>query len=137
LYFEMSAMNFIIVKPEITYPEFIRLLTEQFPSVAADVLDESYRDLPHLQVSFLAAYANQCLATDQLAEFGRAIRFFQQTVDKVDSLVENALSVSFLEYLEIGGQSESSKLARSLLTPEQLATWVALQKFGGISPDIA
>lgn len=125
----MSKVNFIIVKPEITYPEFIRLLTEEFPAIAADVLDEFSKDLPHLQVSFLAAYANQCLVTDQLAEFGRTIRLFQQMVDKVDNLVENALYVSFLEHLEIGGHSERSKLARSLLTPEQLATWVALQNF--------
>ena len=132
----MSSVNFVIVEPEISYPEFIGLLTQQFPVIADDVLDESYEDLPHLQVSFLAKYANHCLATNQLAEFGRTIHFFQQMVDKVDSLVENALYVSFLEYLEIGGQSEQCKLARSLLSPEQLETWVALQKFWGISPDI-
>lgn len=57
-------------------------------------------------------------------------------VNKVDSLVEDALYVSFLEYLKIGGGSEKCRAARSLFTPEQIEIWVALQKFWGISPDI-
>jgi hypothetical protein len=89
-----------------------------------------------LQVSFLANYANKCLADDQLAEFSRTVSFFQQMVNKVDSLVENALYVSFLQYLEIGGSSAKCKAARSLFSSAQIETWVALQKFWRIVPDI-
>jgi hypothetical protein len=36
----MGNVNFIIIKPEVSYPKFIQLMVEQFPALAADVLDE-------------------------------------------------------------------------------------------------
>lgn len=50
----MNNVNFIIVQQEVSYPEFIQMLVKQFPTLAEDVLDEFYEDLPHLQVGLLA-----------------------------------------------------------------------------------
>lgn len=121
----MSTVNFVIVKkePETTYPEFIRLLTEQFPVIADDVLDESRSDLIYLQVSCLTDYANACLRNNQSSEFARAVEFFQQTVEKADILTEDALYLNFLGDLQMGENIPVEYAARELLKPEYLKFW--------------
>jgi hypothetical protein len=120
-------MNFIIVKPELSQADFLQLLIMHFPSLEADVLDDT--GLIHLQVASLARYANDCLATARLDELQRVFEFFHQTIEKVDSATENALYVSFLEHVEMGGDAFINQEARKLLKPEYLKTWEGLQNW--------
>jgi hypothetical protein len=71
----MSTVNFVIVKPEISHADFVRLTAEKFPVIAEDIQDESYDSLIHLQVACLKRYANECLVANNLAEFERILRF--------------------------------------------------------------
>jgi hypothetical protein len=121
--FGMSSVNFVIVEPEISYPEFIRLLTEQFPTIKSAVLDASRSDLIYLQVSCLTDYANACLKNNQSSEFARAVDFFQQTVEKADRLTEDALYLNFLGDLQMSDNNPVGCAARALLKPEYLRFW--------------
>jgi hypothetical protein len=132
-FWPMSKVNLVPMQPEITRPSFIRLLAERFPAIASDVLDEDYAGLLHLQVSFLADYANDCLAAGRLDELRRVVDFFQEMVTKKDGEVENALYVSFLEHVEMAGDSKNCRLARSFFTPTHLEAWVALRKWLGLA----
>jgi hypothetical protein len=120
-------MNFIIVKPELSQADFLQLLIMHFPSLEADVLDDA--GLIHLQVASLARYANDCLTMARLDELQRVFEFFHQTIEKVDSATENALYVSFLEHVEMGGDAFINQEARKLLKSEYLITWEGLQNW--------
>ena len=113
--------------PELTQAAFLTSLVAHFPSLASEVLDEDYEGLIHLQVGCLARYANACLATARLDELARVIRFFEATVERVDSRTENALYVSFLEHLDVEGETENARQARQLLSPHYRRIWQALR----------
>ena len=50
-------MKFKIAKTQLSTPEFLQLLVEQFPAIKDDVLDEDYKGLITLQVKFFTKYA--------------------------------------------------------------------------------
>ncbi|SMB96535.1 hypothetical protein SAMN00120144_2582 [Hymenobacter roseosalivarius DSM 11622] len=120
-------MNFIIVKRELPQQEFLQHLVKQFPAIDSEVMDEDYNGLIHLQVGCLARYANNCLSTVRLDELRRVFDFFHKTLKKVDSNTENALYVSFLERVEMEGDSINAKQARMLLQSEYLRLWYELR----------
>ncbi|CAN5445405.1 hypothetical protein BH11BAC3_BH11BAC3_42450 [soil metagenome] len=117
-------MNITIVKSKITTGEFLKYLIEYFPEVKEDVLDPDYTGLIYLQISALARYANDCTNIKRFDELKRAIDFFEITVDKVDSVTENALYVSFLEHLEFKGLNETE--IKKYLKPNHFETWKGL-----------
>lgn len=124
-------MNFIIVRPNITQEEFLNRLTEVFPEISDEVLDEDYAGLIHLQIACLARYANQLIQHDRFDTLESVFRLFSDTVDEVDSLTENALYVSFLEHIEMEGASAKAREARALLPPKHLTVWKALRQWFG------
>lgn len=132
----MSSVNFSIIKPEVSHAEFIQLMVEQFPAVAEDALDEEWTDLIHLQVGCLARYANECVSTNDLPEFNRILQFVDHLLPKVDSALDNALYVSFIENLHLDGSLPTRRAARALLPAHFREFYVGIQQFWGISPDI-
>lgn len=121
-----SKVNFVIVQPPFSREAFLQLLAEEFTAIAEAVLDEDYAGLIHLQVSPMARHANEVIQTGQFDELKRLFDFFHHVVTKVDSVVENALFVSFLEHIDMAGESEKAKHARRLLPAEHLPVWQAL-----------
>lgn len=117
----------MVSPPELTQAAFLTSLVTQFPSLASEVFDEDYEGLIHLQVSCLTRYANACFATARLDELARVIRFFESTVERVDSSTENALYVSFLEHLELEGETEKARKAPQLLPPHYRQIWQTLR----------
>lgn len=111
--------------PELTRAQFLAGLVERFPAVAEDVLEDE--GLIHLQVGSLARYVNVCIAKGRLDEVARIINYFQQTVERVDSITENALYVAFLEHLVFEGESENAQHARMLLAPQYRDIWRQLR----------
>ena len=120
-------MNFIIRKSRLSQEEFLHCLIERFPSLKAELADEDYKGLIHLQVSVLARYTNKCLSSGQLDELQKVFDFFHQTIEKVDSATENALYVSFLEHIEMEGTSKNVEQARRFLQPQYLTIWRKLR----------
>jgi hypothetical protein len=119
----MSKPNFIIIKPQLSQVEFIRLAVEQFPAVAADILDDSREDLIYSQVYCLAEYANSCIESNQLDEFKRAVNFVQQAIKRVDSTTVDALYLDFLGCLKMHGDAPNYQAARACLTEDNSAFW--------------
>ena len=117
----------MVSPPELTQAAFLTSLVAQFPSLTSEVFDEDYEGLIHLQVSCLTRYANACFTTARLDELARVIRFFESTVERVDSSTENALYVSFLEHLDFEGETKNARMARQLLSPHYEQIWQALR----------
>jgi len=88
-----------------------------------------YAGLIHLQVSCLASYANDCLATARVDEVARVITLFHDTVERVDNSTKNALYVSFLEHLNFEGETENAKTACQLLVPHYRQSWQQLRTY--------
>ena len=120
-------MNFKIVKPEITRDELLKLLAEQFPEIEEELLDEDYSGLIHLQIGLLANYANENIEKARFDELQRIFDFFSDVVDKVDSTTENAFFVSFLEHLNMDGNTEKAKHALKLLPSRFLQEYRTLR----------
>jgi len=116
-------MSFVVMPSAFPREQFIQLLLERFPSLKAEVLDESRSDLIYLQVSCLTDYANSCLRDGLICEFEKAIAFFYQTVGKVDITAEDALFLNFLGDLEMDGDTPDYQRARALLQAEHLQFW--------------
>jgi hypothetical protein len=108
-------MNFKFVKPEITKDELLTLMGEQFPEIKEELFDEDYAGLMHLQIGLLANYTNENIEKARFDEIQRIFDFFSAVIDKVDSTTENAFYVSFLEHLNMDGNSEKEKQALKLL----------------------
>lgn len=121
-------MKFKIIKSEITTDEFLDLLTQQFPAIKEEVLDEDWNGLIHLQVACFYRYANQCIISGRLYEVRRCFDFFEKTIEKVESRTENALYVSFLEHLDMAGVERNKAESRNLLNTKYLKIWEQLTK---------
>lgn len=119
-------MKFQIVKPELTADEFLQLLVDYFPVTKDEVFDPDYVGLIHLQVGGFANYTNKCIETKRFDELKKIFDFFEATVNKVNTTVENALYVSFLEHVEFKGLNE--KEIKKYLNADLFKTWTQLRK---------
>lgn len=119
-------MNFQTLKPELTTDEFLRVLVDYFPETKDEVLDPDYVGLIHLQVGGFANYANECIERKRFDELKKIFDFFEATVNKVHTTVENALYVSFLEHVDFNGLNE--KEIKKYLNPDLYKTWTELRK---------
>jgi len=119
-------MNFQIVKPELSTDEFLQLLVDYFPETKDEVLDPDNVGLIHLQVGGFATYANRCVETKRFDELKKIFDFFEATVNKLHTTVENALYVSFLEHVDFKGLNE--KEIKKYLKPDLFDTWRQLRK---------
>jgi hypothetical protein len=132
----MSDVNFTIVKPdnpEISHAEFVQAVIAHFPTVEADILDEE-QDHIYAQVACLTRYGNACIESNNLLELERILRFVDQVLPKVDSSLDNALHVSFIEMLYLDGEAPVRQAARALLSPWQLDFYLAIVEFYGTLP---
>lgn len=118
-------MKFKIVKPSISKNEFLRIISEQFPEIKAEIEDEDYKYLIHLQVAVFTRYANEQLKRGKHYDVDRVFNFFEKVIDKVDSSTENALYVSFLERVELEQLNENE--IRSLLKESNYEVWKQLR----------
>lgn len=126
--FKAVIMNFVIAKSLLSQETFLEQLCQQFLEITAEITDEDYAGLIHLQIGCLARYANQLIQHGRFDVLRSLFSFFSNTVNKVDSLTENALYVSFLEHVEMDGDFAKAREARSLLPPEYLNVWKALRQ---------
>lgn len=118
-------MKFQVSKPKLSDQELIDLLVKQFPDIKEDVLDD--HGLIYLQVGALARYANQCIDKARFDELSRTFSFFDKVIEKVSSNMNNAFFVSFLEHIDMDGDSEKEKSALKLLPNKYLPYYRALR----------
>ncbi|HEK19298.1 DUF7674 family protein [Mucilaginibacter sp.] len=126
-------MKFKIAKTQLSTPEFLQLLVEQFPAIKDDVLDEDYKGLITLQVKFFTKYANNCISTGRLDEVRRVFEFFEAVLPKIDSDLDNALHVTFLERLNLDDDNVNAREASKLLNPKHLLIFRELRKWSNKS----
>lgn len=94
----------------IDHATFMVMLSEQFPEVVADI-DESSRGLLHCEMGSFAGMTEKAIDRE---EFGRAHQYFQfidEVRKKAHPEVENAIDVSYIEYLAFSEVTERRRQA--------------------------
>ncbi len=97
----------------------------QFPEIKADAVEDD--DLIYLQIGALARYANESIERARFDEVERVFQFFHLAIDKVSSNMRNAFFVSFLEHINMDGDSEKEKYALKLLPTQYLEDYLTLR----------
>jgi hypothetical protein len=120
--------SFITVNDGLTTDQFLILYSEEFPNLESEIYDEGCRDLIYVQIGLLSNYINECIKEGALKEVLRAFIFFERMVNRVNTEVENALYVSFLEHIKMEGDSDTAVASRKLLNPKYLEIWSALRE---------
>ncbi|RWY50303.1 DUF7674 family protein [Mucilaginibacter gilvus] len=120
--------NLITVNDCLTTDQFLILYSEEFPNLESEIYDEGCRDLIYVQIGLLSNYINECIKEGAIKEVRRAFIFFERIVNRVNSEVENAFYVSFLEHIKMGGDSENAVASRKLLNPKYLEIWRGLNE---------
>ncbi|OOQ61718.1 hypothetical protein BC343_01195 [Mucilaginibacter pedocola] len=108
--------------------QFLILYGEAFPELEGEIFDNDYRGLLPLQVGLLGSHINYYIKSGMLKEVKRVFIFFEQMMPQVNSEVENALVVSFLEHVKMDGDNENEIAARKLLAPQYLQLWKSLRQ---------
>ena len=90
---------------------FIDKMTERFPSIKDDVLDEDMSGLFYLQVGVLKHFIQEKIDEDDSSLFVQAVEFLESSLGAFGHEVDNAIYTSVLEHLNF---KKSPKLAKML-----------------------
>lgn len=118
--------------PKIGRDQFVALLTERFPAVAAAITDIA-AGLVHCEMAELRRATNAAIAAGDLATVRRHFEFVDEVLRAADEAVENAVVVSYLEDLDFRDPhgDAARKLLRPRLRTELDAQNVYLEKLFG------
>ena len=95
--------------------EMVRVLSEQYPAIRADLTEESWVGLTTLEIACFTRYTQHQIDTGDQAELRRCFETARQFLLYGDSDVSNAICVSFLEHLNFQDGRSRRSWAKSLL----------------------
>jgi len=112
----------------IDHLQFLSLLSERFPDVAASI-DECSRGLLHLEMAALARATQVAIDNRDTGTIERHFQFVDEVFRSADADVENAVNVSYLENLRFESRKAAPAKARDLLTPRLRAALKELEEY--------
>jgi len=95
---------------------FIKLLTEKFPSVVAEI-DDCSQGLLHLEMGAFSRATQAAIDTGDRDTVRRHFQFIDEIFSQAAPDVENAINVSYLEHLRFNGRKATPTRTLELLTP--------------------
>jgi hypothetical protein len=113
---------------QINHPQFVALLNEQFPAVAA-AIDECSQGLLHCEMGTLARATQTCLKSGDSETARKHFAFVDEVFQNADRDVQNAVYVSYLENLQFEGANIMTPQARELLTPRLRTALIELEEY--------
>ena len=96
---------------------FVAMLTELYPSVAADI-DECASGLLHLEMGTLARATQQAISDEDKVAVRGYFAFIGEVFRLATPEVKNAVFVSYLECLGFDGRHGKRIGAREMLSPQ-------------------
>jgi hypothetical protein len=97
--------------------KFLQLLSEEFPEVP-QAFDESEKGLLHCEMGAFARVTEQTIDQGQLVKVEEYFAFIDRVRANAHPELENAIDVSYIEYLAFGEVTESRlKAIRKMPTP--------------------
>jgi hypothetical protein len=108
--------------------EFIAMLSEKYPDIAADI-DESMRGRLHLEIAMLARAAQAAISEEDKAAVREHFQFIDGVYRRGTPEVRNAVHVSYLEHLSFDGKHGRRIGAREMLSPALQVTLRGLEDY--------
>jgi hypothetical protein len=91
-------------RPTIDSAHLVETLESAFPSIRADLHDETWDGLLHMQVAVFAEYTQAQIDAHDVRELRRCFEVARQFMLHGDPSVNNAMYVSYLEHLNLRDQ---------------------------------
>ncbi|MEQ8788048.1 MAG: hypothetical protein RIC55_17200 [Pirellulaceae bacterium] len=107
---------------------FVAMLTERYPSVAADI-DDCARGLLHLEMGALARATQVAISAEDKAAVRGYFAFIAEVFRLATPEVKNAVFVSYLECLGFEGRHGKRIGAREMLSPQLQAGLRELEEY--------
>ena len=82
----------------------VEAVVSAFPSLEADIRDEIWSGLVHLEASSFARYTQQQIESGNRSELKRCFELAKRLLADGDAEVKNAMVVSYLEHLNLRDQ---------------------------------
>ena len=79
----------------------VEILIKEFPDIEADITDETWAGLTHLEVSSFARYTQHQIDNKDDSELIRCFEIARRLMLEGDDTLQNAMQVSFLEHLNL------------------------------------
>lgn len=102
--------------------ELVETVVRTFPSVEADIREQAWSGLFHLEVSSFARYTQQQIDASNHSELKRCFGLVRRFLLEGDDDVKNAIGVSYLEHLNLRDQKKSRSWALDEM-PEIVRQW--------------
>jgi hypothetical protein len=99
--------------------QFVEAAVKAFPALEADIRDETWVGLVHLEVSAFARYTQQQIDAEDRIELKRCFEFARRVLLDGTPDLKNAMAVSYLEHLNMRDQRRSRSWALKEM-PENL-----------------
>jgi hypothetical protein len=107
--------------------EFIRLLADRFPHVAANI-SEVEAGLLHLEISMLAKVTRHAIETEDWDQVRAHFEFVDELMADASPELENAIYVSYLENVLFGQKTPRFIAARRMLSRRLEAAMIGLEE---------
>ena len=84
--------------------QLVEAVVQHFPSIEADIRDETWVGLVHLEVSSFARYTQQQIDAGNRKELKRCFELARRFILEGTEDVKNAMGVSYVEHLNLRDQ---------------------------------
>lgn len=95
----------------------IKLIESEFPDLSAELHDEIWDGLLHLQISVFSRLAQKCIDESDKDSLGRVFALALKLHSNGDPAVINAINVSFLEHINFVNGKVDRQLAYKRMPP--------------------
>jgi hypothetical protein len=112
----------------IDHAQFLAMLTAQFPEVPA-AFDESVKGLLHCEMGTFAGLTEEAMDKGNFWQVEKYFRFVEKVWRDASPDVENAIEVSYLEFLALSEFTENRYQAIKERMPKSL--WTILLRIDG------
>jgi hypothetical protein len=102
--------------------QLVETVVQHFPAIEADIRDETWAGLLHLEVSSFARYTQQQIDSGNREELKRCFELARRFLLEGDDDVKNAMGVSYLEHLNLRDQRKPRSWALDEM-PEIVRQW--------------
>lgn len=95
------------METSITYTVYLQQLSEQFPEIKEELLDEDYEGLITLQTGVFKRFIQKAIQNNDVPALKRSFTYLNNNFDLFDDKVQNSIVVSLLEHLELNSTANN------------------------------